>query len=323
MTLSRLFGRARLLGGLLGVSLMVSTAFAAPPTRIVEGWYAHNATLIMLGAQDHIIATVAKPSIMPWMFRLVPGLSKTQLLDAGHLNGEELLKLDPDLVFVPASDPSAEGLSRMGLHVVREGFDRFVGLLECVDGTATLLQTPLATKRAQAYRVAFLKAVSQAATNPQGPKVLHIESIKPLRVDGDQSIIDQWIRSAGGRNAAVGVHGNKQPVSIEQVLSWNPDIIIVGANAGDPAQLASDGVWSQLAAVKAERVYRNPAGIFPWDRYGPELLLQVDWARQIVQTGHVNEEAMIRKMQDFYHQFYGITLRSGDAKRMLAALPPE
>ncbi|AFW00218.1 iron ABC transporter substrate-binding protein [Gluconobacter oxydans] len=317
MTLSRLFG------GLLSLSLMATTAYAAPPTRIVEGWYAHNATLIMLGAQDHIIATVAKPSIMPWMFRLVPSLSKAQPLEAGNLNGEELLRLDPDLVFVTASGHSADALSKVGLHVVPEGFDRFVGLLECVDGTATLLQTPLAAKRAQAYRVAFLKAVSQAATNPQGPKVLHVESLKPLRVDGDQSIIDQWILSAGGRNAAVGVHGNKQPVSMEQILTWNPDIIIIGANAGDPAQLASDGVWSQLAAVKAGRVYRNPSGIFPWDRYGPELLLQVDWARQIVQTGHVDEAEMITKMQDFYRQFYGITLRSEDAKRMLAALPPD
>ncbi|QEH96191.1 ABC transporter substrate-binding protein [Gluconobacter thailandicus] len=317
MTLSRLFG------GLLSLSLMATTAYAAPPTRIVEGWYAHNATLIMLGAQDHIIATVAKPSIMPWMFRLVPSLSKAQPLEAGNLNGEELLRLDPDLVFVTASGHSADALSKVGLHVVPEGFDRFVGLLECVDGTATLLQTPLAAKRAQAYRVAFLKAVSQAATNPQGAKVLHVESLKPLRVDGDQSIIDQWILSAGGRNAAVGVHGNKQPVSMEQILTWNPDIIIIGANAGDPAQLASDGVWSQLAAVKAGRVYRNPSGIFPWDRYGPELLLQVDWARQIVQTGHVDEAEMITKMQDFYRQFYGITLRSEDAKRMLAALPPD
>ncbi|GAC88070.1 ABC transporter ferrichrome transport [Gluconobacter thailandicus F149-1 = NBRC 100600] len=317
MTLSRLFG------GLLSLSLMATTAYAAPPTRIVEGWYAHNATLIMLGAQDHIIATVAKPSIMPWMFRLVPSLSKAQPLEAGNLNGEELLRLDPDLVFVTASGHSADALSKVGLHVVPEGFDRFVGLLECVDGTATLLQTPLAAKRAQAYRVAFLKAVSQAATNPQGPKVLHVESLKPLRVDGDQSIIDQWILSAGGRNAAVGVHGNKQPVSMEQILTWNPDIIIIGANAGDPAQLASDGVWSQLAAVKAGRVYRNPSGIFPWDRYGPELLLQVDWARQIVQTGHVDEAEMITKMQDFYRQFYGIALRSEDAKRMLAALPPD
>lgn len=329
MTLSQLLKRfsaltlpAALLGGALAISLSAPVAHAAPPERIVEGWYAHNATLIMLGAQDRIVGTVARPAMLPWMFRLVPELAKAETLDPGNLNAEELLALHPDLVFVTNSGHSAEALTRAGLNVAPEGFDRFDAMLDCVDGTATLLQTPMAAKRAQAYRSAFLQVVSQAPTNPQGPRVLHVESLKPLRVDGDDSIIDQWIRSAGGQNAAQGIHGNKQPVSIEQVLSWNPDILIVAANAGDPAALKKDPVWSKIKAVQSGRVYRNPTGLFPWDRYGPELMLQVIWARQIVQTGQVDVPAMIRSIRSFYHDFYGIALSADDAQRMLDALPP-
>ena len=327
LTLSRTlkrFSALTFLGtALLGaVALPGPAADAAPPTRIVEGWYAHNAMLIMLGAQNQIVGTVARPAMLPWMFKLVPSLSRAETLDPGNLNAEELLALHPDLVFVTASGHSADALTRAGLNVVPEGFDRFDSMLDCVDGTATLLQTPLAAKRAQAYRLAFLQAVSQAPTNPQGPLVLHVESLKPLRVDGDASIIDQWIRSAGGRNAAQGIHGNKQPVSIEQVLSWNPDIVIIGANAGDPATLTQDPVWSKIKAVKSRRVYRNPTGLFPWDRYGPELLLQVLWSRQIVQTGQVDRPAMIRSIRSFYHTFYGIALSAGDAELMLDARPP-
>ena len=327
LTLSRTlkrFSALTFLGtALLGaVALPGPAADAAPPTRIVEGWYAHNAMLIMLGAQNQIVGTVARPAMLPWMFKLVPSLSRAETLDPGNLNAEELLALHPDLVFVMASSHSADALTRAGLNVVPEGFDRFDSMLDCVDGTATLLQTPLAAKRAQAYRLAFLQAVSQAPTNPQGPLVLHVESLKPLRVDGDASIIDQWIRSAGGRNAAQGIHGNKQPVSIEQVLSWNPDIVIIGANAGDPATLTQDPVWSKIKAVKSGRVYRNPTGLFPWDRYGPELLLQVLWSRQIVQTGQVDRPAMIRSIRSFYHTFYGIALSAGDAELMLDARPP-
>ncbi|WP_249194485.1 ABC transporter substrate-binding protein [Gluconobacter sp. Dm-73] len=327
LTLSRTLKRFSALT-FLGTALMGAVAlpgpaaYAAPPTRIVEGWYAHNAMLIMLGAQNQIVGTVARPAMLPWMFKLVPSLSRAETLDPGNLNAEELLALHPDLVFVTASGHSADALTRAGLNVVPEGFDRFDSMLDCVDGTATLLQTPLATKRAQAYRLAFLQAVSQAPTNPQGPLVLHVESLKPLRVDGDASIIDQWIRSAGGRNAAQGIHGNKQPVSIEQVLSWNPDIVIIGANAGDPATLTQDPVWSKIKAVQSGRVYRNPTGLFPWDRYGPELLLQVLWSRQIVQTGQVDRPAMIRSIRSFYHTFYGIALSAGDAELMLDARPP-
>lgn len=322
---SDIFLRTVLGAALCGFGLVgspVSEACAAPPARIVEGWYAHNATLIMLGAQDRIVGTVARSSMLPWMFRLVSSLAKAETLDPGNLNAEELLSLHPDLVFVTSSSHSADALKRAGLNVAPEGFDRFDAMLDCVDGTATLLQTPIAAKRAQAYRIAFLQAVSQAPTDPQGPRVLHVESLKPLRVDGDDSIIDQWIRSAGGRNAAQGVHGNKQPVSVEQVLAWNPDIVIVGANTGDPAGLKQDPVWSKVKAVQSGRVYRNPAGLFPWDRYGPELLLQVIWARQIVRTGQVDVPSMIRSIRSFYHDFYGIALSARDAQRMLEALPP-
>ncbi|QQX91702.1 ABC transporter substrate-binding protein [Gluconobacter sphaericus] len=329
MTLSQLLKRfsvltlpAALLGGALFISLPAPVAHAAPPGRIVEGWYAHNATLIMLGAQDRIVGTVARPAMLPWMFHLVPELAEAETLDPGNLNAEELLALHPDLVFVTSSGHSAGALIRAGLNVAPEGFDRFDTMLDCVDGTATLLQTPIAAKRAQAYRSAFLQVISQAPTNPQGPRVLHVESLKPLRVDGDDSIIDQWIRSAGGLNAAQGIHGNKQPVSIEQVLSWNPDILIVAANAGDPEALKKDPVWSKIKAVQSGRIYRNPTGLFPWDRYGPELMLQVIWARQIVQTGQVNVPAMIRSIRSFYHDFYGISLSADDAQRMLDALPP-
>lgn len=298
-------------------------AQAAPPTRIVDGWYAHNAMLVMLGAQDQIVGTVARPDILPWMFHLVPQLSKAESLNANALNAEELLALRPDLVFVTQSGHAADALARAGLTVAAEGFDSFNSMLDCVDGTATLLQTHRAAARAQAFRQAFLQMLSQIPTDPNGPLVLHVESLHPLRVDGDTTIIDQWIRSAGGRNSAVGVHGNKQPVSIEQVLAWNPQIIIVGASAGDPASLARDPVWSKVAAVKSGRVYRNPAGLFPWDRYGPELMLQVQWSRQIVQTGHVDREGMIRSIRAFYRKFYNIPLSASDAGRMLDSLPPE
>jgi len=315
----------RRFGSVLALSVLIAAigiAKAAPPTRIAEGWYAHNAMLVMLGAQERIVATVARPSMLPWMFRLLPALGRAETLDPGALNAEELLKLHADLVFVTASGHAADPLSRAGLNVVEEGFDRFDGLLDCVDSTATLLQSPLATKRAQEYRTAFLKTVSGFQTNPNGPRVLHVESLHPLRVDGDSTIIDQWIRSAGGRNAADGVHGNKQPVSIEQVLAWNPDIIIVGAGAGDPSGLKGAPLWSQVSAVRNGKVYRNPAGLFPWDRYSPELMLQVTWARQLVQSGHVDADDMVKRIRQFYSEFYGISLSEADAGRMLAALPP-
>ncbi|WP_367159153.1 ABC transporter substrate-binding protein [Kozakia baliensis] len=313
-----------LLRGAMAVLWVPAFAWAAPPQRIVDAWYAHNATLLMLGASDRVVATVVTPQRFPWMYRVAPVLKKAEIINTTSVNAEELLRLQSDLVFVPTSLHAAPALRAVGLNVAEEGFDRFEGLLDCVSSTAELLQDEQAKSQAQAYRTAFTRALAQSGKgrNAPAPRVLHIASLHPLQIDGDQSIIDQWIRHAGGVNAAQGVHGNKRPVTIEQILVWNPDIVILGADAGDTALLTQDPLWQRVKAVQDRRVYRNPAGVFNWDRYSAELLLQLEWSREIIQGGKVDRPAMIARIRDFYRRFYRYDLGDADATRILDAEPP-
>lgn len=167
---------------------------------------------------------------------------------------------------------------------------------------------------------------SNAINSLVRPSVLHIASLRPLKVDGDDTIVDQWIKAAGGRNAAVGLNGNLKTVSIEQVLAWHPDIVILAANAGNIDQSPDAALWKTLEAVRQHRVYRNPAGVFPWDRYGPEVALQVRWAAQVLhpeQFSHAPAGALLQETQAFYQQFFHYTLSRDDARRMLAGLLPD
>jgi iron complex transport system substrate-binding protein len=299
-----------------------------PPQRITDAWYAHNAVLVMLGAADRVVATVVRPGAQPWMYRIAPALHRAESIDGATMNAEELLRLHSDLVFVTREDPTAPALQRAGLRVVPVGFNSFDGLLGSIDATAGLLETPLAAQRAQAYRSYLaqqLSALDKAyGHTPESmrPRVLHIESLKPLKIDGADTIIEQWIRAAGGRNAADGLRGNQQPVAIEQVLAWNPDLIIIGAGAGSPDELKRDPLWRQLPAVRGARVYGNPAGVFSWDRYGPELALQLDWAAQVIHGGQVDEAAMVEKTRRFYREFFAYALSGDEARRMLAGAGP-
>lgn len=308
---------------MLGALLLPGLAQAAPPQRIADAWYAHNATLILLGATDRIVATVDDPKRVPWMFHIKPQLARASFVPTEAMNAEELLRLRADLVFVTRSGHSAPALRAAGLNVVEEGFSTFDGLLDCVTSTAALLEDPKAMARARDYRQAFEAELrDSAAVAHEPPRVLHVQSLRPLKVDGDGTIIDAWIRHAGGMNAAMGVHGNMQTVTIEQVLAWNPSIVIIGARAGDPAQLSHDPLWQRVAAVRDGHVYRNPEGVFPWDRYSPEMLLQLQWARDIVQKGGVDRSAMIERIRSFYRRFYDSALDVSDAGRILDGLPP-
>ncbi|MGI4983156.1 MAG: ABC transporter substrate-binding protein [Janthinobacterium lividum] len=299
-----------------------------PKERIADAWYAHNAVLMMLGAADRVVATVARPDALPWMFRVAPGLARAQHIDGATMNAETLLRAQADVVFVTPADPSAAALRRTGLDVVPVGFTDFASMLRCIDLSAATLGTPLARQRAQAYRTYLDAAIAErdartvAVPMARRPRVLHVASVEPLKIDGTETIVDQWIRTAGGRNAATGLKGNLQPVSIEQVLAWAPDIIILAADAGQLATSRRATLWNTLDAVRRHRVYRNPAGVFPWDRYGPELALQLPWAAGIVSGKPLPEADMMRRTRDFYTRFFSYDLSAADARRMLAGLPP-
>jgi iron complex transport system substrate-binding protein len=349
------------------------TSSIVAPTRIADAWFAHNAVLLMLGASDHIVLTVARPQTFPWMYRVAPGFNQALSIDGSTLNAEELLRLHTQLVFATPSVPVIGALKRAGLRVVPVDFDDFNSMLQCIDLTADALKTPQAQAQAAAYAAylhATLAQVSASLTTPKPhsglvshtemtstskvpksyahtelesmqaavvdstangsdallrPTVLHIASLRPLKVDGADTIVEQWIKAAGGRNAAVGLNGNLKTVSIEQVLAWHPDVIILAANAGNIDQSSDAALWNTLDAVREHRVYRNPAGVFPWDRYGPEVALQVRWAAGVLhpeQFSTVQAGSMLQQTQAFYKQFFNYVLSRDDARRMLAGLPP-
>ena len=63
------------------------------------------------------------------------------------------------------------------------------------------------------------------------------------------------------------------PVSMEQVLSWNSDILLI-AGGGDDLynKVSTDPSWSQLQAVQNKKVYEVPATPFNWFDRPPSLM---------------------------------------------------
>lgn len=134
-------------------------------------------------------------------------------------------------------------------------------------------------------RLASITARTAAIPTERRPSVVHLASVEPLKVDGRNSIIDQWISTAGGKNAARDdIDGNLQATSLEQLLTWDPDVLIVGGTVAQVEQIRADPRWQRLKAVRADKVYLNPKGVFPWDRYGPEEALQIQWAARTLQS---------------------------------------
>lgn len=298
---------------------------AAGAQRIAEGWYAHQALLMTLGAGARIVATVNQPQAQPWMFRVQPSLAKATLIHGTAFNVEALLAAQVDLVFTSRGDRQALAYQQAGLRVQPMGYSDLPGLQQAMRDTAQALGDAPTLARAQAYnqyldhQAARVRERLGDLPAAQRPTVLHIASLQPLKVDGSDTLIDQWIQLAGGRNAAVGLKGNLQPVSAEQLLAWQPDIIVLAANAGEPRQVP---LWQALDAVQQHHVLRNPAGVFAWDRYGTEIALQLPWAAQQLHPERFQDLDMAALTRDFYQRFFDYALTSDETRRLLEGLPP-
>ncbi len=297
--------------------------------RIADAWYAHHSLLMTLGAGDKIIATVNHPQDRPWMFLIQPSLNKALSVRGVTFNSESLIADKTDVVFASRGNGDIAAYRQAQLPTVEVSFDDFSSMKQSLLTTAAVLGTPEAEKRAELYnqyldqQIALIQAKTSKLSEAQKPRVLHIESLHPLKIDGSDTLIDTWIRLAGGINVASGVKGNMKEVSPEQVLAWNPDVIIIGAGAGTLDKSDYGSLFQSVKAVQQHKVWQNPSGVFPWDRYGTEAALQIQWAAQKLHPELFPNVNIVVATQDFYRRFFNYPLTADQAKRIINALPPE
>jgi iron complex transport system substrate-binding protein len=292
--------------------------------RIADGWPAHNSLMLMLGVADKLVATTPIVQAYPWFLRIYPGIASIPGAFGAAVNNEQLVQSKPDVVFLSQTDDNTvKSIRGLGLPLVQVYFTDFAQLEACFQLTGQVLGggAPARATQYVGYLDEHLASV-RARTTPlpadQRPRVVHLSSPQPLMVDGRDTIIDQWIDTAGGRNAAHDdIQSNGKPVTFEQVLAWDPDVLILGGTVAQVQSMQSDPQWQKLRAVSSGRLYVNPKGVFPWDRYGPEEALQIQWAAQLLHPELFADLDMVKTTREFYQSFFSYALSDADVQDIL------
>lgn len=300
-------------------------------TKIGDSWQAHNEVLAMLGAGDKVVSTILTQKGRPWLYKVNPQMNKAvTAFTTDSVNEEELLKTKPDIVFTPLNDKSVNKISSLGIPTVELNFTDFKSLKKCITLTGDILGDN-GKKRAENYisyldsKLNSITAITSKIPTNQKPKVLHVTSLSPITVDGSSTIISAWIEAAGGVNAAAQVKGNNKEVSMEQILKWNPDVIILSSTTTmkmsngkkNINQLLDDSSWKQVTAVKKGKVYFNPDGAFYWDRYSAEEALQIQWAAKILNPDKFKSIDIIKETRYFYKTFLNYDLTEVEANKII------
>jgi iron complex transport system substrate-binding protein len=120
------------------------------------------------------------------------------------------------------------------------------------------------------------------------------------------------------QNVAGGTRGGLANVSIEQVLLWNPDVIVT-IDQDFAATVASDPTWAPVAAVRARRVHLSPKLPFGWVDFPPSVnrLIGLWWLGKILYPDLFPED--LRTLtREFYARYYHVTPDAAQIERVLA-----
>jgi iron complex transport system substrate-binding protein len=120
------------------------------------------------------------------------------------------------------------------------------------------------------------------------------------------------------RNVAGAVRGGLATVSIEQVLVWNPDVIVT-IDQTFAAAVRDDPAWAGVKAVREDRVHLSPKVPFGWVDFPPSVnrLIGLQWLGKILYPS-LFPENLPTLTRDFYTRFYHVTPTDAQIARVLA-----
>ncbi len=279
-----------------------------------QGGASHE--ISVLGCADKIVAQPTMRSF-PQLLKIYPRFRN--IPDAGSfdvVNIEHIMTLKPDIVV--ASVTSMQGnkkIESLGIPVVTVSTGR-ADVDRLLNEFAMMGKILGKEKRAEAlvqywndYLSLMQKRISKVS-EVRKKKVFYTSSGSGFTVERELGWGHHFITASGGINVSKDLKFGGE-VTPEQLLIWNPDVIIARNNK--ITRLSNSAVrdnpqLKQLRAVKANTVYQCPTGAFWWDRPSPEAILGIMWLAKTLYPEAMGDIDLKRETMSFYKIFYRYTL---------------
>ena len=245
---------------------------------------------------------------------------------------EEFIASEPDIVIESIDEGGDGDLSTVNERQSKFGKIPVVAVndttsVEKVDSSISFIGEVIGAqdnaKKLTDFNDKYLDEVHKKSSQISDKKnVYYAEGNDGLKTNPSGSVHGQLIDLVGGNNVANSLsQGNTTSgvqVSIEQVISWNPDVIIT-TDADFYAKVYNDSNWQNINAVKNHEVYLSPQSPFKWfDRpVGANMIIGVPWTAKVIYPDQYNDIDMVGATKEFYSNFYHYDLSDDQAKQIL------
>lgn len=251
----------------------------------------------------------SEAQFMPERYAALPELGR--LTGRGNTaNVEVVLRAKTDLIAdVGSTGPSLASLATQVQAQTRIPYALLDGRIESTPATLRALgklmgNVAQAEKLAAWYERELADAKQRVSRAGEHPLVYYGRSPSGLQTGGKGSINVEALDFLGARNAAAEARAGLVTVSFEQVILWDPEVILTT----DPnfwKSVWSDPRWRAVKAVAAKRVYLSPHLPFGWFDFPPgaNRLLGVWWAGKLLYPKEFDLD-LRAKVTEFHRLFY-------------------
>lgn len=279
------------------------------PQRIVSGYYITTSLLIALELKDKIVGvenqaykreiySISAPALLD-----LPGLGTVKEFDI-----EGCLVLDPDLVILPLKLKStAQRLEELDVDVIVVNPESQTLVAEMISLVGKATNTQDKANELIDFISAQTNRLSLLLSNATKPKVYLAGNSNMLSTAGNAMYQADMIRLAGGANVANQIDDTYwATISYEQLLVWDPEYIIVAADANYTVQdVLTNPNLSNCNAIKNGKVFKLPSKAEAWDSPVPGGILGAVWLSSILHPDLCKESVTNDIIDEFYEKFYG------------------
>jgi len=257
--------------------------------------------------------------------------AETGYIDGSDINMEELMKLEPNVVFYSASSPEiGDQLTNAGLAAVAISVNKWdYDCIETLNNWIALLsrmfpdndKAAIVEERSEEIYGMVQDRVKDIPDDERANAFFLFQySDTTLLTSGRQFFGQWWADAIGAKNVATELENdNSVAVNMEQVYAWDPDLIfITNFNTYYPDDLYGNTVegydWSAVSAVKNKRAFKMPLGMYRSYTPGVDCPVTLLWMAKTAYPDLFEDIDVIAEARAYYKEVFGIELTDEQAQ---------
>lgn len=261
--------------------------------------------------------------------------AETGFIDGANVNTEELLKLQPDVVFYSASRAElGEQLRNAGFAAVAISVNKWeYNAIETLNNWISLLSEIfpdndkteiVANYSSEVYNMVQERVADIPDEERERAFFLFKYSDSNIETSGKRFFGQWWADAIGAKNVAEELTtDNSVAVNMEQIYAWNPSLIFMtNFSSSGPEDLYQNTVgaydWSAIDAVKNQRVYKMPLGMYRSYTPGVDTPITLLWLAKTAYPELFADIDIVEETKTYYKEVFGIDLTDEQAASIFA-----